>query len=86
MRKSEMILDKLYSVQLYDYHEINYLDVFKVLGSSHFNGFLIANGRGQLIFNLQNRKGTVIIPIENIKWMIPIEEKEKKEEKKEERN
>ena len=76
MRKSEMILDKLYSVQLYDYLEINYLDVFRVLDSSHFNGFLIANFRGQLIFNLQNGEGTVIIPVENIKWMAPIKEEE----------
>ena len=81
MRKSEMILDKLYSVQLYDYLEINCLDVFRVLDSSHFNGFLIANVRGKLIFNLQNGEGTVIIPIENIKWMVPIKEKEKKEKK-----
>ena len=81
MRKSEMILDKLYSVQLYDYHEINYLDVFRVLNSSRFNGFLIASVGGQLIFNLQNEEGTVIIPLENIKWMVPIKEKEKKEVK-----
>lgn len=80
MRKGEMILDKLYSVQLYDYVETNYLDVFRVLGSSHFNGFLIINIRGKLVFNLQNGEGTVIIPFENIKWMVPIKEKEKKEE------
>ena len=78
MRKSEMILDKLYSVQLYDYLEINYLDVFRVLDSSHFNGFLIANVRSKLVFNLQNGEGSVIIPFENIKWMVPIKEKEKK--------
>ena len=79
MRKSEMILDKLYSVQLYDYHEINCLDVFRVLGSSHFKGFLIANVRSKLIFNLKNGEGSVIIPIENIKWMVPLKETEKKE-------
>ena len=76
MRKSEMILDKLYSVQLYDYLEINYLDVFRVLASSRFNGFLIVNVLGKLVFNLQNGEGTVIIPIENIKWMVPIKEEE----------
>ena len=79
--KSELILDTLYSVQLYDYHEINYLDVFRVLGSSHFNGFLIIYAGGQLVFNLQNGEGTVITPLENIKWMVPIKEKEKKEVK-----
>ena len=75
MRKSEMILDKLYSVQLYDYLEINCLDAFRVLGSSRFNGFLIVNVLGKLVFNLQNGEGTVIIPLENIKWMVPIKEK-----------
>ena len=81
MQKGEMILDKLYSVQLYDYYEAYYLDVFRVLSSSHFNGFLIANVRSKLVFNLQNGEGSVIIPFENIKWMAPIKEKEKKEEK-----
>ena len=76
-----MILDKLYSVQLYDYYETCCLDVFRVLGSSHFNGFLIANVGSKLVFNLQNGEGSVIIPFENIKWMVPIKEKEKKEEK-----
>ena len=76
-----MILDKLYSVQLYDYYETRCLDVFRVLGSSHFNGFLIANVGSKLIFNLQNGEGSVIIPFENIKWMVPIKGKEKKEEK-----
>ena len=76
-----MILDKLYSVQLYDYYETRCLDVFRVLGSSHFKGFLIANVRSKLVFNLQNEEGSVIIPFENIKWMVPIKEKEKKEEK-----
>lgn len=76
-----MILDKLYSVQLYDYHETCCLDVFRVLNSSRFNGFLIANVRSKLVFNLQNGEGSVIIPFENIKWMVPIKEKEKKEEK-----
>ena len=48
---------------------------------SHFKGFLIANVRSKLVFNLQNGEGSVIIPFENIKWMVPIKEKEKKEEK-----
>ena len=81
MKNSEMILDKLYSVQLYDYYETRCLDVFRVLGSSLFNGFLIANVRSKLVFNLQNGEGSVIIPFENIKWMVPIKEKEKEEER-----
>lgn len=76
MENSEMILDKLYSVQLYDYYESRCYDAFRVLGSSHFNGFLIANLRSRLVFNLQNGEGSVIIPFENIRWMVPIKEKE----------
>ena len=81
MKNSEMILDKLYSVQLYDYYESRCYDAFRVLGSLHFNGILIANVRSKLVFNLQNGEGSVIIPFENIKWMVPIKEKEKKEER-----
>ena len=81
MKNSEMILDKLYSVQLYDYYETSCYDAFRVLGSSHFNGFLIANPRSKLVFNLQNGEGSVIIPFENIRWMVPIKEKEEKEER-----
>ena len=81
MKNSEMILDKLYSVQLYDYYESRCYDVFRVLGSSHFNGFLIANLGSRLVFNLQNGEGSIIIPFENIRWMVPIKEKEEKEER-----
>lgn len=80
MQKGEMILDKLYSVQLFDYYDAHCYDPFRVLGSSHFNGFLVANVRSKLVFNLQNGEGSVIIPFENIRWMVPIKEKEKKEE------
>lgn len=78
MKNSEMILDKLYSVQLYDYYSSRCCDAFMVLGSSHFNGFLIANIRSRLVFNLQNGEGSVIIPFENIRWMVPIKEKEER--------
>lgn len=78
--KSELILDTLYSVQLYDYYDSRCYDPIRVLGSSHFNGFLIANLRSKLVFNLQNGEGSVIIPFENIRWMVPIKEKDKKEE------
>jgi hypothetical protein len=81
IQKGEMILDKLYSVQLYDYYDTRCYDPIRVLGSSHFNGFLIANVGSKLIFNLQNKEGSVIIPFENIKWMVPIKEEEKKEER-----
>lgn len=78
--KSELILDTLYSVQLYDYYDSHCYDPIRVLDSSHFNGFLIVNLRSKLVFNLQNGEGSVIIPFENIKWMVPIKEKERREE------
>ena len=56
-KNSEMILDKLYSVQLYDYYDSRCYDPIRVLGFSHFNGFLIANLRSKLVFNLQNGEG-----------------------------
>lgn len=71
-----MILDKLYSVQLYDYYDSRCYGPIRVLGSSHFNGLLIINLRGKLVFNLQNGEGSVIIPFENIRWMVPIKEEE----------
>lgn len=74
MQKDEMILDKLYSVQLYDYYDSHCYEPIRVLGFSHFNGFLIANFRSKLVFNLQNGEGSVIIPFENIWWMAPIKE------------
>ena len=75
-KNNEMILDKLYSIQLYDYYDSRCYDPIRVLGSSHFNGFLIANLRSKLVFNLQNGEGSVIIPFENIRWMVPIKEEE----------
>ena len=75
-KNNEMILDKLYSVQLYDYYDSRCYDPIRVLGSLHLNGFLIVNLRNKLIFNLQNREGSVIVPFENIRWMVPIKEEE----------
>ena len=81
MGNSEMVLNKLYSVQLYDYYDTRCYDPIRVLGSSHFDGFLIANFKSKLVFNLQNEEGSVIIPFENIRWMVPLKktETEKKE-------
>ena len=76
---NELILNKLYSVQLYDYYNTHYCDPIRVLGSSHFNGFLIVNLRSKLVFNLQNGEGSVIIPFENIKWMVPLPAEKKAE-------
>lgn len=77
---SGLILDKMYSVMLHDGWKHRYCDPFLVLGSAHFDGTLIIHTQGKLVFNLQNGEGSVIIPFENIKWMVPIKEKEREEE------
>ena len=77
---SDLICDKMYSVMLHDGWRHRYCDPFLVLGSAHFNGTLIIHTQGKLVFNLQNGEGSVIIPFENIKWMVPIKEKKKEEE------
>ena len=73
--ESPLIANKLYSVMLYDGWRDKYCDPFLVLGSAHFNGILIAHSLNKLVFNLENNKGSVIIPFENINWMVPIDEK-----------
>ena len=77
---SELICNKMYSVMLHQGWSHRYCDPFSVLGSAHFNGTLIIHMQGKLVFNLQNGEGSVIIPFENIKWMVPIKERERKEE------
>lgn len=79
MKEQGLVLDKLYSVMLHDYYDSYHssIDCFKVLGSAHFNGVLIADLRKKLIFNLEDNKGSVIIPLENIKWMVPVIEEKK---------
>ena len=72
--ESHLITNKLYSVMLYDGWEHKCCDPFLVLGSTHFNGVLIAHSLDKLVFNLENNKGSVIIPFENINWMVPLPE------------
>ena len=78
--KNSLICNKMYSVMLHQGWRHEYCDPFLVLGSAHFNGVLVAHALNKLIFNLQNGEGSVIIPFENIKWMVPIKEKEKGKE------
>lgn len=77
IENQSLITDKLYSVKLYDYyfHNNKSIDCFKVLGCTHFNGTLIAHSHGKLVFNLEDNKGSAIIPFENIKWMVPLYKK-----------
>ena len=80
LKLNESFYNKTYSVMLHQGWSNKYCDTISVLGSAHFNGILITIQYGNLVFELENNKGLVIIPFENIKWMVPIKEKEKKEE------
>ena len=80
LKLNESFYNKMYSVMLHDGWKHRYCDPFSVLGSAHFNGILMTIQYGNLVFELENDKGLVIIPLENIKWMVPIKEKEREEE------
>ena len=66
--------NKIYSVMLHQGWKHNNCDPITVLGLSHFNGTLIIVQENKLVFELENDKGLVIIPFENIKWMVPLQE------------
>ena len=57
----------------------------KVEGKFHFIGKLIVHIGNQVVFNLQDGKGSVVLPFDFIKWMVPVYEKEKEKEKEKER-
>ena len=71
-----------YSVMLKDdYYDIRYnYPLIKVEGKFHFVGKLIIYTGGRLVFNLEDNKGSVIIPFSFIDWMVPLYKPEKKEE------
>lgn len=73
MIKSEnkLIKGRWYRVQLEDdLCSSRYLPI-RVMGKYHFIGYLIIHINGKLIFNLENDEGSVILPFENIKTMVP---------------
>ena len=41
------------------------------MGKYHFIGYLVIHINGKLIFNLEGDEGSVILPFENIKTMVP---------------
>ena len=55
-------------------------ETIKVEGKYHFIGRLVVHLDNKVIFNLKDSKGSVILPFENIKWMVPFYKPEKKEE------
>jgi hypothetical protein len=52
----------------------------KVEGKFYFVGKLIVHIGNQLVFTLEDNKGSVVLPFDFIKWMVPLYRREKKEE------
>ena len=69
--ENKLVEDRWYRVQLEDdLCSSRYLPI-RVMGKYHFDGHLIIHINGKLIFNLENDEGSVILPFENIKTMVP---------------
>ena len=78
-----LLEDIWYTVQLKDNPCFRYDYPVKVEGKFHFVGKLIVHVGNQLIFNLQDDKGSVVLPFNLIEWMIPLYKKEEPKKKEE---
>ena len=80
-RENGLVEDIWYIVQLQDddFYSSSYPPI-KVEGKFHFIGKLIVHLNNKVVFNLQDGKGSVVLPFDFIKWMIPLYNPEKKEE------
>ena len=76
-----LVEDIWYTVQLQDdgFYSSPYPPI-KVEGKFRFIGKLIVHLGNTVIFNLQDGKGSVVLPFNFIKWMVPLYKPEKKEE------
>lgn len=76
-----LVEDIWYTVQLNDdgFYSSPYPPI-KVEGKFRFIGKLIVHLGNTVIFNLQDGKGSVVLPFNFIKWMVPLYKPEKKEE------
>ena len=80
-RENGLVEDIWYIVQLQD--DISYSSPYppvKVEGKFRFIGKLIVHVGNTVVFNLQDGKGSVVLPFDFIKWMVPLYKPEKKEE------
>lgn len=79
--EDRLIEDRWYRVRLGDdYCSLRY-EPIKVMGKYSFIGRLVVHLNNKLIFHLKDNKGSVILPFENIKWMVPFYDAKIKEEK-----
>ena len=77
-----LLEDIWYSVQLKDDYGFKHgCPPVKVEGKFHFVGKLIVHVGNQLVFNLQDDKGSVVLPFNLIEWMVPYYKNPKKEER-----
>lgn len=76
-----LVEDIWYIVQLHDddFYSSPYPPI-KVEGKFRFIGKLIVHVGNTVVFNLQDGKGSVVLPFEFIKWMVPLYKPEKKEQ------
>lgn len=69
-KKNRLVEDKWYHVHLED--DPFRKDVIKVNGKYYFIGRLVVHVGNKLVFNLNNEDGSVVIPFDNVKWMVPL--------------
>jgi hypothetical protein len=81
-KEQGLVEDIWYSVMLKDdYYDVRYYyPPVKVEGKFHFVGKLIVHIGNQLVFTLEDNKGSVILPFNFIHWMVPLYKKKEKKE------
>ena len=79
-----LVEDIWYTVQLHDdgFYSSPYPPI-KVEGKFRFIGKLVAHLGSKVVFNLQDGKGSVVLPFNLIEWMVPFYKKEEPKKKKE---
>lgn len=76
-----LVEDIWYSVMLKDDYDFMYnYPLLKVEGKFYFVGKLIVHVGNQLVFNLEDNKGSVVLPFNFIYWMVPLYKKKEKKE------
>lgn len=80
-KEQGLVEDIWYSVMLKDDYDFRYYySPVKVEGKFHFVGKLIVHIGNQLVFTLEDNKGSVILPFNFIHWMVPLYKKKEKKE------
>lgn len=70
-REDRLVEDKWYRVHL-EYDPYRDSEIIKVNGKHHFIGRLVVHVGNKLVFNLNNGEGSVIIPFDKVRWMVPL--------------